>query len=78
MLFFHQHLLAYLIKLKEIGAKESKEKESHIELERTTAGLKESQVSRSLEDWQRMSQDNPAKFASLSKEYNSDLSSGKI
>lgn len=65
-------------KAKEIGAKEETEKINRIETERTTSGKKDTTVSRSLEDWQRMSQENPAKFASLSKEYNNDLNSGKI
>lgn len=65
-------------KAKEIGAKEETEKLNRVETERTTAGKKDTTVTRSLEDWQRMSQENPAKFASLSKEYNNDLSSGKI
>ncbi len=65
-------------KAKDIGAKESVEKMNRIETERTTAGMKESTAKRSLSDWSKMAQENPAKFASLSKEYNSDLSSGKI
>lgn len=65
-------------KAKDIGAKESEEKLNRIESERTTAGVKETTAKRSLSDWQRMAQENPGKFAQLSKEYNSDLDSGKI
>lgn len=65
-------------KAKEIGAKEESEKLNRVDLERSTAGKKDTTVSRSLDDWMRMSQENPAKFASLSKEYNTDLNSGKI
>ena len=65
-------------KAKEIGAKESTEKLNRVDLERTTAGMKESSVSRSLEDWRRMAMENPAKFATLAKEYNEDIASGRI
>lgn len=63
---------------KNIGAKEETEKINRVELERSTAGEKVTTVTRSLEDWTRMSKDNPAKFAQLSKEFNDDLNSGKI
>jgi len=63
---------------KAIGAKEEAEKTNRTEMERTNAGENTPQVSRSLEDWTRMSQENPAKFALMSKEYNNDLDSGKI
>jgi len=65
-------------KAKDIGAKEAKKEDDRIELERTTGGDKTPKASRTLSDWQRMAQENPAKFASLSKEYNEDLKSGKI
>lgn len=65
-------------KAKEIGAKEQAEKANRIDLERSTAGSKDPQVRRSLEDWNRMAQENPAKFSSLSKEFNADMSGGKI
>lgn len=65
-------------KAKEIGAKEQSEKAGRIDLERSTAGSKDPQVKRSLEDWNRMAQENPAKFSSLSKEFNADMSGGKI
>lgn len=65
-------------KAKNIGAEEEKTKVNRIELERTKGGDKEPKASRTLSDWQRMAQENPAKFAQLSKEYNSDLNSGKL
>lgn len=65
-------------KAKDIGVKETEEKLNRVDSERTTAGIKESTSKRSLSDWQRMAQENPGKFAQLSKEYNSDLDSGKI
>jgi hypothetical protein len=65
-------------KAKEIGAKEQTEKQNRVDIERTTAGSKDPTVRRSLEDWQRMAQENPMQFRSLSKEFNDDMSSGKI
>ena len=65
-------------KAKEIGAKEQTEKQSRIDTERVTAGSKDPTVTRSLEDWNRMAQEDPMKFRSLSKEFNDDMSSGKI
>ena len=65
-------------KARDIGAKEEQQKANRIDLERTTGGEKAPTSSRSLEDWQRMAQENPAKFAQHSKEYNADLASGKL
>jgi hypothetical protein len=65
-------------KAKEIGAKEEKAKTDRIDTERSTGGDRTPKSVRSLEDWQRMANENPQKFASLSKEYNSDIESGKI
>jgi hypothetical protein len=65
-------------KAKEIGAKEQTEKQNRVDIERTTAGSKDPTVRRSLEDWNRMAQENPMQFRSLSKEFNDDMSSGKI
>lgn len=62
----------------EIGAKEEAEKNNRIEIERNTSGPKETNVNRSLEDWQRMSKENPEQFRKLSKEFNADMVSGKI
>lgn len=65
-------------KAKDIGAKETAERNGRVDTERTTAGKKDSQSKRSLEDWNRMAQENPAMFAQHSKEYQADLDSGKI
>ena len=65
-------------KAKELGAKEEQEKANRIDLERATGGDKAPTTSRTLEDWHRMAQENPAKFAKLSKEYNDDLASGRL
>lgn len=59
---------------KQVGAKEEAEKSQRINLEDVTGGDKNPpSTSRSMEEWQRMAQQNPAKFASLSKEFNNDL-----
>ncbi len=59
---------------KEVGAKEETEKINRINLEDVTGGDKNPlSQSRSIEEWERLSQTNPAKFASLSKEFNDDL-----
>jgi len=65
-------------KAKEIGAKEQAEKSNRIDLERSTSGSKDPQVRRTLEDWNRMAQENPNEFRKLSKEFNDDMASGKI
>lgn len=70
---------AYLYdKAVEIGAEKERAKAGRVDLARTTGGEKTPQTSRSLEDWARMAQENPIKFAQLSKEYNNDLESGKL
>ena len=63
---------------KELGVKEEQARGNREDLERSTGGDKTPTATRSLEDWQRMAQDNPAKFAKLSKEYHDDLTSGRI
>lgn len=65
-------------KAKEIGAVEERKRSERIDSERATGGDKTPQATRSLEDWNRMAQENPAKFALLSKEYHNDLQSGKF
>lgn len=62
----------------DIGAKGEKEKIDRIDLNRSTGGDKTPKASRTIEDWNRMAQDNPAKFAKLSKEFSEDINSGKI
>lgn len=65
-------------KARDIGAKEEKERNDRVDMERTTGGDKTPTSSRTLEDWHRMAQENPAKFAKMSKEYNADVASGKL
>lgn len=65
-------------KAKDIGVQEAQQKANRIDLERSTGGEKAPTSSRSLEDWHRMMQENPAQFAKHSKEYNADLASGKL
>jgi len=65
-------------KAKEIGAKEEQDRAGRIDMERASGGDKTPQPSRSLDDWRRMAQENPMKFASLSKEYKADLDAGKL
>lgn len=63
---------------KEIGAEQERIKAERIDLERGTGGDKEPPQSRTLEEWNRMAQENPAKFAKLSKEFNADMEAGKL
>ena len=60
-------------KVKEIGAEEERKKSNRVELEHTTGGERVTTARRTLADWQELAQTNPAKFASLSKEYEEDL-----
>ena len=65
-------------KAKEIGASEEKQKASRIDMERANGGDKQPRTAKSLQEWQRLAQENPAKFAKQSKEYHADLESGKL
>jgi len=65
-------------KAKDIGAQEEAGKADRIEIERQKGGDKTPVASRSLADWQRLQQNNPAEFAKQSKQYNQDLASGKL
>jgi transketolase len=65
-------------KSKEIGARDAIEKAGHYEIERANGGDKTPTASRSLQDWSRMAQENPAEFARHSKEYKADLESGRL
>jgi len=66
-------------KAKEIGMKEAEKLNSRVELERNTAGPRDaSRTTRALSEWQRIAMENPAKFAQMKKEYNEDITSGKI
>lgn len=59
-------------KAEEIGASKERSKADRIEHDAGTGGEKTASTRRSMEDWLYMSQTNPAKFASLSKEYDAD------
>lgn len=66
-------------KAKDLGAADEKKKqEERVDLNRSTNGGAPQTTSRTLEDWHRMSQENPTKFASLAKEYQADIASGRI
>lgn len=65
-------------KARDLGAKQAQEQAGRIEIERAGGGDKTPTTSRTMEDWQRLAQSNPAKFAQMSKEYNEDLASGKL
>lgn len=65
-------------KARDMGAAEGQEVAQRVQLEEPTGGDKTPSVHRSLADWQRMAQQNPAKFAQLRKEYEADLASGKL
>ncbi len=66
-------------KAKDLGRMEAQAESKRIDIERSGGGDKETnRTTRSLEDWNRLAQENPAKFAKLSKEFNSDMESGKL
>jgi hypothetical protein len=66
-------------KAKDLGAKEAEERNNRMDIERAGGGDKTPKhTSRSLEDWNRLAQTNPAKFAKLSKEFKADMDSGKL
>jgi len=65
-------------KARDLGAEEGRQAAQRVQLEDPTGGDKTPTVHRSLADWQRLAQQNPAKFASMKKEYEADLASGKL
>lgn len=65
-------------KARDLGAKEALEKANRIDIERQQSGDKTPVAKRSLEDWHKLAQSNPAQFAKLAKEFNSDMESGKL
>lgn len=66
-------------KAKDLGSKEAIEQaNTRIDIERSGGGDKTPKTTRSMEDWHKLAQDNPAKFAKMSKEYNEDVNSGKL
>jgi hypothetical protein len=65
-------------KAKDLGAQEAAEKLGRIEIERSAGGDKTpTTTTRSMEDWHRMAQENPAQFAKMKEEFNKDMASGK-
>jgi len=60
-------------KARDIGAAEAKASNDLIDIERANAGDKTPKTGRTMEDWQKLSEDNPGKFAKLSKEFNEDM-----
>lgn len=65
-------------KAKDLGAQEAMQKAELLDIERAGGGDNTPKASRSLEDWHRMAQESPQKFASMAKEYNQDLASGRL
>lgn len=65
-------------KARDLGAEEGRQVAERVQLEEPTGGDKTPSVHRSLADWQRLAQQNPAKFAAMKKEYEADLASGKL
>ncbi len=65
-------------KAKEIGAEEERQRQGRVDAERATAGEKTQVTTRTLEDWQQLQQRDPAKFASLYKQYEEDLKAGRL
>lgn len=61
-------------KAKDIGANEERERSNRVDLEDVGGGDKTPATSsRTIKEWQRMAQENPSKFASMSKQFNEDM-----
>lgn len=65
-------------KARDIGAREGLDTAQRVQLEDPTGGDKTPTVHRSLADWQRLAQENPAKFAAMKQQYDIDVASGKL
>lgn len=65
-------------KARDIGAEEGRQAAERVQLEDPTGGDKTPSAHRSLSDWNRLAQQNPAKFATMKKEYEADIASGKL
>ena len=63
---------------RDLGAKDAREQNDRIEVERSKGGDKTPTSNRSLEDWSRLAQENPAKFAKLSQQFENDLEGNKL
>jgi hypothetical protein len=61
-----------------MGAEDERTRQERVDLERSTGGDRVAKSTRSIEDWQRMAESNPAEFAKHAKEYHADLESGKL
>jgi len=65
-------------KAHDLGAEEAKAAADRLDVEDITGGDRMPTARRTLADWSQMSRTNPAKFASLKKEYEADLESGQL
>lgn len=65
-------------KARDLGAEEGRKVAERVQLEEPTGGDKTPTVHRSLADWQRLAQQNPAKFAAMKQQYDADVASGKL
>lgn len=66
-------------KARDIGVQEGREQAERIEVERALGGDGHQVTThRTLEEWSRMQQENPAEFAKHSKEYHEDLAAGRL
>lgn len=65
-------------KAKQMGAEEERAKQNRLDTERITGGDRTQRTKRTLEEWHRIAQANPAKFATMKKEYEADLASGEL
>lgn len=62
----------------DMGAARAVEQANRIDIERAGGGDKTPKATRSLEDYQKLAESNPAEFAKQSKQFNEDLASGKL
>ncbi len=65
-------------KSRDMGAQDERNRQDRIETERANGGNKDQPIGRTLQDWERMAQEDPSKFARMSREYAADLASGKL
>lgn len=63
-------------KARDIGAKDVLEKENRIDTERQNGGGNTQPSGKSLEDWQRLAQSNPAEYARRAAEYHKEMETG--
>lgn len=65
-------------KAREIGAEQGAEIAQRVQFEEPTGGPKDAPAQRSLEEWNRVAQQNPAEFAKLKTQFDADMASGKL